>query len=331
MKSAAWLLPVLAALLPAGPRDAVARGSDRSVHTRPEYVRLGNWARANEFTLRASEAEKTLNLSNRVARLVFSTDPHQDSRHAEVNGVQVKLAFPLLFQNGSTYIAQSDLENTIGPVLAPPENPGGLKLRTICLDPGHGGSDPGFQVGSKDEKKYTLLLAQEVRDQLNRAGFRVVLTRNSDTTVKLPVRAAIAREHKADVFVSLHFNSAGPPHDEVRGMEVYCLTPEGAFSTNAGGEGDTRWCPGNQNNEKNMLLAWQLQRSLAHSLPTEDRGVHRARFQVLREAAMPAILIEGGYMSNPAEGRKIFDPAYRRQMARAIVDGILAYKKSIKG
>jgi N-acetylmuramoyl-L-alanine amidase len=80
-----------------------------------------------------------------------------------------------------------------------------------------------------------------------------------------------------------------------------------------------------------MLLAYQMQKSYEKNLNMEDRGVKRARFQVLREATMPAILIEGGFMSHPTEGRKIYDPAYRKQMAKAIVEGIQAYKKAVKG
>ena len=80
-----------------------------------------------------------------------------------------------------------------------------------------------------------------------------------------------------------------------------------------------------------MLLAYDLQQSLTRSLSVEDRGVHRARFAVLRDATMPAVLIEGGFMSHPSEGRKIFDAAYRREMARAITEGILHYKRQTEG
>jgi N-acetylmuramoyl-L-alanine amidase len=83
-------------------------------------------------------------------------------------------------------------------------------------------------------------------------------------------------------------------------------------------------------NRQNTFLAYQVQKSLTRTLDVEDRGVHRARFAVLRDAVMPAILIEGGFMSHPVEGRKIFDPAYRRQMARAIVDGVGAYKRAVE-
>jgi N-acetylmuramoyl-L-alanine amidase len=69
---------------------------------------------------------------------------------------------------------------------------------------------------------------------------------------------------------------------------------------------------------------------LTQNLGVEDRGVHRARYAVLRDAAMPSVLIEGGFMSHPQEGSRIFDPAYRRQMAKAIVAGVLAYKRIVE-
>jgi N-acetylmuramoyl-L-alanine amidase len=73
-----------------------------------------------------------------------------------------------------------------------------------------------------------------------------------------------------------------------------------------------------------------VQKALTHSLAVEDRGVRHARFAVLRDAVMPAVLIEAGFMSHPAEGRKIFTTEYRQQMARAIVDGVLAYKRTVE-
>jgi N-acetylmuramoyl-L-alanine amidase len=117
----------------------------------------------------------------------------------------------------------------------------------------------------------------------------------------------------------------------VQGVEIFSCTPAGATSTNARGEGDTSWVDGNRNDGKSLLLAYQLQKSVVRGLRAEDRGVKRARFAVLREATMPAVLIEGGFMSHPREGAKIFDPAYRREMARAIVDGILSYRNAVRG
>jgi N-acetylmuramoyl-L-alanine amidase len=87
---------------------------------------------------------------------------------------------------------------------------------------------------------------------------------------------------------------------------------------------------GNRCNDKNILLAYDVQKSLVQQLGVQDRGVRRARFAVLRDAEMPAILVEAGFMSHPVEGSKIFTPAYRRQLARAIVDGIMTYKRAVE-
>ena len=318
---------IVLALLLAPWTPAATRGD----YVRPNYVSLGEWARANVFTIRWLERDKVVQLDGRGAHLTFNVEARSDARRAQINGVQVWLAFPVLYQNGRALISQIDLSETLGPVLSPPKTPRGINIKTICLDPGHGGRDPGNRAGSNEEKKFTLLLAQEVSAQLRAAGFDVVLTRNNDSFVDLPARPAIARRRGADLFVSLHFNSTEEGRNEVKGTEIFCLTPAGATSTNARGEGDTRWVTGNKNDEKNMLLAYQMQKSYEKNLNVEDRGVKRARFQVLREATMPGILIEGGFMSHPAEGRRIYDPAYRKQMAKAIVEGIQAYKRAVKG
>lgn len=298
---------------------------------RPNYVSLNEWARANVFSVRWLERDKTIELASGGTRLTFNVDSRSDARKAQINGVQVWLAFPVLEQGGRVLISEIDLSDTIGPVLSPPKIPRGFRIDSICLDPGHGGKDPGERSGSNEEKKYTLLLAQEAAAQLRAAGFRVFLTRNSDSYVDLSTRTEIARRHGADLFLCLHFNSTEEGRNDVRGTEVFCCTPAGATSTNARGEGNTQWVVGNRNDEKNMLLAYQMQKSYTKNLGVEDRGVKRARFQVLREATMPAVLIEGGFMSHPSEGRKIYDPAYRKQMARAIVEGVLAYKRAVKG
>jgi N-acetylmuramoyl-L-alanine amidase len=290
-------------------------------------VRLEDWARLNQFQIRWLDREKILQLSNRLTRITLVVN----SSDAQINGVQVRLSFPVALRNGTVELSQLDLGKTFDPVLYPPANKPGIKIKTICLDPGHGGNDMGEHVGGIQEKKYTLLLSQELSSQLTRAGFNVVMTRTKDTKPELSDRTEIARRRKADLFICVHFNSSPVDLNEVKGIETYCLTPAGATSSNAQGEGDTRWFKANGNDEKNMLLAYLLQKSMVRELPVEDRGVKRARFQVLREATMPAVLIEGGFLSHPIEQKKILDAAYRRQLARAIVDGILAYKKTVRG
>jgi N-acetylmuramoyl-L-alanine amidase len=291
------------------------------------YVALADWAHANGFFGYTRDGGRGIVLTNRMNRLVFTAN----SAQAQINGVNVRLSYPVSVQKNVQAISSLDIETTIRPLIYLQKG-FAKKITTICLDPGHGGKDTGNRVGSlffrHDEKTYTLALAQELGSQLRRAGFNVILTRNSDTFVDLPVRPDIANRRGADLFVSLHFNAAPVDPQSVEGPETYCITPVGAASSNAQGEGASYGATAaNRVEQKSLLLAYQMQKSLVHSLVVEDRSVRRARYAVLRDATMPAILIEGAYMTHPIEGKKIFDARYRQQMAAAIVRGILAYQK----
>ena len=292
-----------------------------------KYVRLTDWAKANGFEVRWLKPDETLQLSNRWSKILVAVD----SREAQINGVRVWLLYPVVAQSGSLCLAQLDLEATLRPLLSPPRNQLRAKMKSVCLDAGHGGKDPGNEIGSNQEKQYTLLLAKEVRAQLARAGLKVTLTRSTDSFVELPARPALAKRRGADLFVSLHFNAADVGRSTVQGAEVYCLTPAGAASTNARGEGNGEAAyPGNRHNDQNLFLAYQVQKALTRNLAVEDRGVRRARFAVLRDAVMPAVLIEAGFLSHPVEGRQILSAAYRQKIARAIVEGLLAYKRTVE-
>ncbi|HEY5232400.1 MAG TPA: N-acetylmuramoyl-L-alanine amidase [Verrucomicrobiae bacterium] len=288
-----------------------------------DYVPLADWAGANGLKI-SWPARNQIVLTNKNSRLVFGVD----SAQAEINGVNVRLSFPAAKDKGGALIAQFDLNTAVRPLLWPSRYVEPKKITTICLDPGHGGKDTGNRVGWHYEKNYTLPLAFELRDQLKKLGFNVMLTRSTDTYVDLPARPEIANKAGADLFISLHFNAAQTDKDTVHGPETYCITPVGAASSNSQGEGaDHAATVANRLEDKSLLLAYHIQKSLAQNLHAEDRDVRRARFAVLRDATMPAILIEGGYMTNPTEGKKIYDANYRKQMAAAIVKGILNYQK----
>jgi len=287
------------------------------------YVSLADWARANSLNASRTSRGDEMVLANQTTRLVFDVN----SRYADINGVRVALSFPIANAKGVLLIAQLDLDTAVRPLIFPPKL-SAKRITTICLDPGHGGKDTGNRVGWHYEKIYTLALAAQVRDQLKQAGFNVIMTRTRDTYVDLPLRPALANRRGADLFVSLHFNATPTGRSEVEGPQTYCITPAGASSTDAPGEGSNHGpTPANRVEQRSLLLAYQIQKSLVRNLGAEDRGVRRARFAVLCDASMPAILIEGGYMTHPVEGRKIFSDAYRYQMAQAIVRGIVAYQK----
>jgi N-acetylmuramoyl-L-alanine amidase len=290
------------------------------------YVLLADWAHANSLTWYWLKRGDEIVATNRTTRLVFD----KDSRMVEVNGINVALSFPVAVDKGTPLIAQLDLNTAIRPLLSPPKATNAKKITTICLDPGHGGKDTGNHTFWHSEKTYTLALALELRDQLQKAGFNVILTRSKDAYVELPDRPALANKRGADLFVSLHFNATETGKNEVEGPETYCITPVGASSTNARGEG-SGYGPttANRSEQKSLLFAYQMERSLVQSLRVPDRGVRRARFAVLRDATMPAILIEGGYMTHPAESKRIYSTVGRRQMSLAIVKGILAYQRLV--
>ena len=313
----------LASLLALG-ADSPNRGLEKVQIGGVAYVRLTQWARSTGFEVGWVKREETLLLSNGSTRIQVTVD----SNEARINGIEIWLLHPVANHNGFIYVAAQDLETTFHPILSPPKAAHAAPtIRTICLDPGHGGKDPGFSVTGHEEKKYTLLLAQEVKQQLVKAGYKVWLTRSKDEAVELPDRPDQALQRKADLFISLHFNATETGASTVEGTEVYCLTPPGASSTNARGEGatDDRF-PGHSQNDRNLFLAYEMQKCLTRGLGAEDRGIRRARFAVLRDASMPAVLIEAGFMSHPDEGKKIFDAGYRRRIARSILEGLQAYR-----
>ena len=155
-------------------------------------------------------------------------------------------------------------------------------------------------------------------------GWQVFLTRNSDTDLSLSNRIAFAEAHKADVFLSLHFNSSAP-NDQQAGLETYCLTPTGMPSSVTRGFGDDPALafPNNAFDAQNLQFALQVHRALLQVNGRLDRGVRRARYLgVLRGQNRPAILVEGGYLSNPREARRIADPAYRQKLAEAVAQAL---------
>src|SRR5208282_2777872 len=107
----------------------------------------------------------------------------------------------------------------------------------------------------------------------------------------------------------------------------FCLAPPGMNSSDEGGGSANHPAePGNAQDERNVLLAYFVQKSITGGLPLDDLGLKRSHFEVLRLARVPAILIEGGFLSNPQDAKNIYDHAFRKRMARAIADGIIAYK-----
>lgn len=171
----------------------------------------------------------------------------------------------------------------------------------VVLDPGHGGKDPGT-VGRNNtyEKNIILPISQEVARILEREGIKVIMTRNSDYFVTLQGRTDLANRAGADLFVSIHANAISLSRPEVNGLETYYY----------------------QSGER---LARTIHNQILREVNIGDRGVRTARFYVLRQTAMPSVLVEVGFLTGRIDHPNLVNPAYRSQMAQAIANGILTY------
>jgi N-acetylmuramoyl-L-alanine amidase len=320
MRAIVLLLAILAGFTFSS--SGAVKGLERVTVLGSTYVRLAEWADSNGFKWNWSGKEQPIEVRARGNHIEFNPD----SRRSSFDGVTIWLSLPVINRGGVAMISLADLETAVEPLLSPHKD--SKPIQTICLDPGHGGKDGGETDNRNLEKTYTLLLGRELAALLKDAGFRVILTRHDDELIDLSERPAIAHRQKADIFVSLHFNSASSP---VRGVEVYCMTPSGMNSSQeGGGKGEHAADIGNTQDNMNVLLAWHVQKSITSKLQMEDRGVKRARYEVLRLAHMPAILVEGGFMTNPSDARHIYDTAFRKRLAQAIFDGIVACKDAVE-
>jgi N-acetylmuramoyl-L-alanine amidase len=246
------------------------------------------------------------------------------SRDAAWNDTVIQLGFAPEFIDDQVFVHGLDLQKNIEPLLFGP--PLTFGNRVIVIDPGHGGPNVGTHsiLDGRFEKEFTLDWALRLAPLLATNGWQVFLTRTGDVDVALSNRVALAETHQADLFISLHFNS-GAPDKKPAGLETYCLTPAGMPSSLTRGWPDawSQWFPNNAYDAQNLQLAVRLHSAILRATGLEDRGVNRARFiGVLHKQHRPAVLIEGGYLSNPHEARLIENPEFRQKLAEAVADAL---------
>ncbi|MDR0679208.1 MAG: N-acetylmuramoyl-L-alanine amidase [Puniceicoccales bacterium] len=242
-----------------------------------------------------------------------------------LNGVNVYGQCAVAGQPGRLRIGRSDWDLLIVPLLSPPAI---VPPRRVCVDPGHGGRDMGAgrARGNLEEKNLTLDVAKRLEVLLKRQGVEVLLTRSGDQFVALEDRSAIANNGKCDLMVCIHFNAADSPRAE--GIETYILPSQGSSSTarlHSPSAKDKKFCVNNRHDEKNLYLAYCLQKELKGLRSAVDRGVKRGRFKVLENADCPAVLVECGFLTASGEGARIADGNYRQAIANALCEGICSY------
>src|SRR6266516_1713423 len=175
----------------------------------------------------------------------------------------------------------------------------GSSATAVVIDAGHGGFDRGGIPGQRiPEKEMTLDVAQRLKALLAASGYRVVMTRDSDVFVPLPGRVAIANSYDNAIFVCIHFNSA--TRMGAGGIETYFFSRE------------------------SLPLASAIHYYVAGGAPSSNRGVRRRGFYVLRKTTVPAVLVECGFLTNPAEGEYVQTVSYRQKLAEEIAAGVRA-------
>ncbi len=221
-------------------------------------------------------------------------------------------------------------------------------LRTVVIDPGHGGDALGTQgVRGTLEKEIVLAVSRRLRTLIeSRLGLKVFLTRDDDRTLSADERSAFANNHHADVFLSIHANSAVRP--SVRGAEVYYLSVERADAEarkRADESGTTLPALGGGSRtidlilwetaqsrylEQSAALAGFIEQALAARVEMSPRAVQQAPFRVLVGANMPAALVEIGYLSNADQETQLTTPAYQEQVAVALLDALIRFRELLE-
>ncbi len=224
---------------------------------------------------------------------------------------------------------------------APPPPP--PEPRLIVIDPGHGGRDPGALGANARESEITLAAARTLKGELERKGYRVLLTRDADVYIPHDRRVSIAREADADLFISLHADAGSAP--ETRGASVYTLSEQGAERAVRQVTGQADWTrqmhlPGGDPSVDRILLdltqratqnrSAEFARTLLAGLegaehPMLSRSHRVANFMVLLAPDVPAVLLEMGFITNPDDEALLSEERSRRRLMRAVAQSIDTY------
>ncbi len=293
-----------------------------------DYLSVDNIAKFYGLIGNVDSGGKTVVLNNGRNMLQVTLD----SREAIVNGIRNWFCFPVIAHENKFLVSRIDLAKTIEPQLRPTMIQRSGKVQTIVLDPGHGGFDKGAASTFGNEKTYALDVARQLRPLLQAKGFKVVMTRETDVFIPLEVRARIANATKDSIFVSIHFNATGS-NPSATGFEIFSLTPRGAPSTNDDSLAlhFVNMQAGSPMEAQSFELSAAVYHSMLGHVNAEfDRGIKRARFAVLRHTQVPSILVEGGFLSETGDAKRIADPAWRKQYAEALCTGIENYRALVE-
>ena len=253
------------------------------------------------------------------------------TREVFINNVKYILCFPIRERNGKILISAMDVTKIIEPVMRPSQIRNASAIRTVILDAGHGGHDSGAKGSRGIEKEAALDVVLRAKRLLEQNGYTVHLTRSRDVFIPLEQRAAFANKFPNAIFVSVHFNKSAT--GGASGIETFALAPRGVPSMDEENfsYSDLKQHPGHARDPENIALATAVHSSMLRHMRLYDRGIKRARFVVIRDVKIPGVLLEGGFMNHPVDGRLIASAPFRDAFARAILEGVGRYRNAIAG
>jgi len=301
----------------AGIRTVTSRGKT--------YVPFNNIADYYGMKL-STPSKKSLRLRSQWNTLEIETD----SRRCRINDTLLWLNHPARKVGWQWAIEDDDFDKLIDPAVRPYAFLKNAGSRIVVLDPGHGGKDLGAVSPRKVYEKLLVMdVAKRVRNKLQARGLTVHLTRDNDQRLSLSERTKKAKKWNADVFVSLHADSAGK---SAKGAATFILSLPKCYSTLSYGKGipSGKTNSGNRFDLANAVLGYRIQQNLIKATRQDDRGVKRARFQVLKDAPCPAALVEMAFITNPQEEALVIRATHREKIATGIANGIAAYLNDVK-
>ena len=295
-------------------------------HNNEDYVTTSSLQKFYRFQ---SYSTKGGNIYYRAPEIVMKA--RSGSQNLLINNTKFVLSNPVVSSGGKYLVSRMDLCKLIDPVLRPSYIKQKTPFKTVIIDAGHGGVDTGSDGVYGNEKSHALRLANLLKHELEGRGFKVWMTRTrNDQNVSRAQRVAFANRIPNAIFVSLHYNNGAR---SARGIETYALSPQGAESTQHGPRSsDNAKYRGNQHDSANIALATAIHASVIHRLKPKpiDRGIKRARWDVLTGINKPAILFEGGFLTNASEAKQINSYTYVKELSGAIADGIVTYRNALQ-
>jgi N-acetylmuramoyl-L-alanine amidase len=302
-------------------KDVATMKLRRITQNKVKYVHLRdvavNYGLTFAYTKNKANKVSGAVIYDKTRKAIFSAT----YRDGTVNGVQVYFLYPMLIKNSEPYISEVDFLTCLDPLLRY-KTPVKLGMKTIMIDAGHGGSDPGAINGAHKEKVYTLQIAKRLQTQLEKLGFRVIMTRTGDTYPTLQERAALCKKYKPDLFISIHCNSS--TNKTPAGIETYRAVPVGGTETK-GSKVKTEKQSANEFDANNSRLAYEIQKGMLAATGGTDRGTRHQAIYVTGNATCPAVLVEVGYLSNDTEVKKIASPDYQNKIVSGILAGLAGY------